>query len=98
MTRHLRRTLQGCTSCCGGQRMSTCLRVLRVAALGVVGVLGLAGQAGATYCGGASYRCAPAPCVQTQCNVVTLAPQCQTVLQTAFETVYENQPYTVLET
>ena len=36
--------------------------------------------------------------IQTQCNVVALAPQCQTVSQTVYETVYENQPYTVMET
>ena len=58
----------------------------------------MAGEARATYGGGACSRCTPAPVIQTQCNVVALAPQCQTVAQTVYETVYDTQPYTVMET
>src|SRR4051794_10595605 len=78
--------------------MSTCLRLMRPAAAVAVAVVGLAGPAWATYGGGACYRVCPPPVIATQCNVVALAPQCQTVLQTAYETVYETQPYTVMET
>ena len=77
--------------------MSRCLRMLRSVAAVLV-VLGTAGPAWATYCGGACYRSCPAPVVETQCNVVALAPQCQTLMQTAYETVYENQAYTVMQT
>ena len=60
---------------------------------------GLGGQARATYGGGACRRCAPAASVvATQYNVVALAPQVQTVMRTVYETAYEYQPYTVLET
>src|SRR3954453_17877755 len=79
--------------------MSESLRsVMRPLAGAVVALLGLSPPAWATYGGGACHSCAPAPVIQTSCNVVTLAPQCQTVVQTAYETVYENQPYTVMET
>ena len=58
---------------------------------------GLSGQAWATYGGGACFSCAPV--VPTQCNVVTLVPQVQTVYaQTVYETVYENEAYTVMQT
>ena len=60
--------------------------------------LGAPGQAGASYCGGASYRVAPTAAVVAQCQVVTLAPQCTTLMQTSYETVYERVPYTVMQT
>src|SRR5262245_50567392 len=78
--------------------MSSRVRMARGALAAALGVLALGSSARATYCGAASYRCCPAPVVQAQCNVVALAPQCQNVVQTAYETVYENQPYTVMET
>ena len=78
--------------------MSRTMRLLRTAGVLGLTVLGAAAPSWASYGGGACFRCAPAPVVQTQCNVVALAPQCQTVTQTVYETVYENQPYTVMET
>src|SRR5947208_12492069 len=59
---------------------------------------GFATPAWATYGGGACNRCAPAPVVATQLNVVTLAPQVETSYRTVYETVYENEPVTVMET
>src|SRR5215210_3758545 len=79
------------------QRMSKFLMVARAAGAALL-VLGLCGPAWATYGGGASYRCCSAPVVVAQCDVAALAPQCQTVLQTVHETVYESQPVTVLQT
>src|SRR4051794_5927130 len=78
--------------------MSESKNLMRPLAGAVVALCGLSAPAWGTYGGGACHTCAPAPVIQTTCNVVTLAPQCQTVLQTAYETVYENQPYTVMET
>ena len=72
--------------------MSESKNVMRPLAGAAAALLGLSGQAWATYGGGACHRCAPAPVVATSCNVVALAPQCQTVMQTVYETVYENQP------
>src|SRR5690349_93466 len=79
--------------------MSTTLRALRWATLvgAVAPVLG-AGTSSACWCGAASYRALPAPVVATQCNAVALAPTCQPATQTVLETVYENQPVTVMET
>ena len=51
----------------------------------VLGVLAWGSPGQATYGGGACHRCGPAPVVQTQ--AVALAPQCQTVQQTVYETV-----------
>src|SRR5437868_13295197 len=78
--------------------MSESRFLMRPLAGAAVVLWGLSGQAWATYGGGACHRCAPAPVVATACNVVALAPQVQTVMQTVYETVYENQPVTVMET
>ena len=75
------------------------LKVVRLAAGAAAALLGgFATPAWATYGGGACNRCAPAPVVATQLNVVSLAPQVETVYQTVYETVYENEPVTVMET
>src|SRR3954451_15031016 len=73
-------------------------KAVRPLASALAALLGLGAPAWATYGGGACHSCAPAPVIATSCNVVTLAPQCQTVTQTAYETVYENVPYTVMTT
>ena len=78
--------------------MNLRLRGSRSLAAALLLVLGAAGTGRASYCGGAGYRCCPAPVVQAQCNTVALAPQCQTLTQTTYETVVENQPYTVMAT
>ena len=59
---------------------------------------GFSEPAWATYGGGACHRCAPPAVVESQCNVVALAPQVQTVYQTVYETVYDSEPMTVMET
>ncbi len=59
---------------------------------------GFSTPAWATYGGGACHRCAPPAVVESQCNVVALAPQVQTVYQTVYETVYDSEPMTVMET
>ncbi len=52
------------------------LKVVRLAAGAAAALLGgFASPAWATYGGGACHRCAPAPVVATQCNVVSLAPR-----------------------
>ena len=58
----------------------------------------LSAPAWATYGGGACHSCTPAPVIATQCDVVSLAPQVETVYQTVYETVYVNEPVTVMET
>jgi len=67
--------------------MSESMRLARPLWGAALALSGLASPAWATYGGGACTSCAPAPVVQTQCNVVTLAPQVQTVMQTVYETV-----------
>src|SRR5262245_3366122 len=79
--------------------MFTSTRMMRrAAALAVVLFGGMSTPAWATYGGGACHSCAPPAVVESQCNVVALAPQVRTVYQTVYETVYENQPTTVMET
>src|SRR5215217_2166909 len=65
-------------------RMSESMKLMRPIAGAALALWGLASPAWATYGGGACTTCAPAPVVQTQCNVVTLAPQYQTVMQTVY--------------
>ena len=75
------------------------LKVVRLAAGAAAALLGgFAAPAWATYGGGACNRCSPAPVVATQLNVVSLAPQVETVYQTVYETVYETEAVTVMET
>ena len=51
-------------------------KAMRLIAGAVVAFFGgLSTPAWATYGGGACHRCAPPPVVETQCNVVALAPQ-----------------------
>jgi hypothetical protein len=45
---------------------------------------GYSTPAWATYGGGACHSCTPAPVIATQCEVVSLAPQVETVLQTVY--------------
>ena len=79
--------------------MFTSTKAMRLAAAAAVAFFGgLSTPAWATYGGGACHRCAPPAVVESQCNVVALAPQVQTVYQTVYETVYENEPVTVMET
>src|ERR1700756_1030283 len=74
-------------------------RVIRLFAGTVTTLLGVCSTpAWATYGGGACHRCTPAPVMATQCNVVALTPQVETVYQTVYETVYEYEPVTVMET
>src|SRR5208337_1673214 len=69
-------------------RMFKSLKVVRLAAGAAAALLGgFAAPAWATYGGGACNRCSPAPVVATQLNVVSLAPQVETVYQTENETV-----------
>src|SRR5208337_2484491 len=80
-------------------RMFKSLKVVRLAAGAAAALLGgFAAPAWATYGGGACNRCSPAPVVATQLNVVSLAPQVETVYQTVYETVYETEAVTVMET
>src|SRR5947209_7431583 len=69
---------------------------LRLAA--ALAVLGAAAPAWATYGGAPSYVYAPPAVFQTQGNTVAMVPQTQDVVQTVFETTYQNQPYTVYQT
>src|SRR3954464_3093089 len=78
--------------------MSESMKLMRPIAGAALALWGVATPAWATYGGGACTTCAPAPVIQTQCNVVSLVPQYQTTMQTVYETVYENQPVTVMET
>src|SRR5512132_4291243 len=96
--RHLLARHQGSPLNVEETRMSRSTVLMRPIAGAALVLWGLAGPAWATYGGGACHRCAPAPVIQTTCNVVPLVPQYQTVYQTVYETVYENQPYTVMET
>ena len=73
--------------------MFTSTKAMRLAAAAAVAFFGgLSTPAWATYGGGACHRCAPPAVVESQCNVVALAPQVQTVYQTVYETVYEYEP------
>ncbi len=79
--------------------MFTSTKAMRLAAAAVVAFFGgLSTPAWATYGGGACHSCAPPAVVESQCNVVALAPQVQTVYQTVYETVYDYEPMTVMET
>src|SRR6476660_1259864 len=79
--------------------MSKSLKVVRLAAGAAAALFwGLSAPAWATYGGGACNRCAPAPVVATQLNVVSLAPRVETSYQTVYETVYETEPVTLMET
>src|SRR5437764_440548 len=62
-----------------------------------VALWGLAASAWASSGGGACHRCSLVPVIQTHCNVVALGPQCQPLTETVYETVYQHQPYTVME-
>ena len=62
--------------------MSGVLRAMRTVAAGALVALGMTATAGATYCGGASFRCGPAPVVATQCETVALRPAYTTTMQT----------------
>src|SRR5215472_18981029 len=74
-------------------------RGLRLIAGAIIACFGgFATPAWATYGGGACHRCAPPAVVATQCEVVALAPQVETVYQTVYETVYDYEPMTVMET
>src|SRR5271170_530037 len=76
--------------------MSRYMSGVRLLPGALLAILGWAGPGWATYGGGACHRCAPAPVVQT--TTVVLAPQCQTVNETVYETAYENQQFTAMET
>src|SRR5262245_54191887 len=63
--------------------MFTSTKAMRLAAMAVVAFFGgLSTPAWATYGGGACHRCAPPAVIESQCSVVALAPQVQTVFQT----------------
>ena len=77
-------------------RMAKSLFGARLATGVFLASLGWAAPSFATYGGGACNTCAPVAVVQT--STVALAPQCQTVNQTVYETVYQNSPTTIMET
>ena len=72
---------------------------IRLYAAGLAGVISLSGQsAWATYGGAVQLACNRSPVVARTTSTVALTPQCDTVMQTVYQTVMVPEQVTVMQT